>query len=73
MTGKENARMADQLLNFSYAMSDFFGEDKMPKDWTEAFRMLSKAIEEQKEGNKNYFHRRTTLARHAKVKIHQCP
>ena len=55
MTGKENARMADQLLNFSYAMSDFFGEDKMPKDWTEAFRMLSKAIEEQKEGKKIIF------------------
>ena len=27
MTGKENARMADQLLNFSYAMSDFFDEN----------------------------------------------
>ena len=50
MTGKENARMADQLLNFSYAMSDFFSEEKVPKDWTEAFRMLSKAIEKMKEG-----------------------
>ena len=55
MTGKENARMADQLLNFSYAMSDFFGEDKLPNDWTEAFRMLSKAIESQKEGKKIIF------------------
>ena len=55
MTGKENARMADQLLNFSYAMSDFFSEEKVPKDWTEAFRMLSKAIEKMKEGTKIIF------------------
>ena len=43
MTGRENARMADQLLNFSYAMCDFFGDDRLPADWTEAFRMLAKA------------------------------
>jgi len=24
MTGKENARLGDQLLNFSYALEDFF-------------------------------------------------
>ncbi len=55
ITGKENARTADQLLNFSYAMSDFFGEDKLPKNWTEAFRMLSKAIEKKKDGTKIIF------------------
>src|SRR5574344_1329924 len=55
MTGKENARMADQLLNFSYAMEDFFGEETLPKNWTEAFRMLSKAIEKMKEGTKIIF------------------
>jgi len=55
MTGKENAHMADQLLNFSYAMSDFFGEEKVPKNWTEAFRLLTKAIESQKEGTKIIF------------------
>jgi len=53
--GRENARMADQLLNFSYAMSDFFGEESMPKNWTEAFRMLSKSIERQGRGTKIIF------------------
>ncbi|MDY3847009.1 MAG: ATP-binding protein [Prevotella sp.] len=55
MTGKENCRMADQLLNFSYAMADYFGEERVPKDWTEAFRMLSKAIERLKDGTKIIF------------------
>lgn len=55
MTGRENARMADQILNFSFAMNDFFGEDELPKNWTEAFRQLSKAIEKQKEGTKIIF------------------
>ncbi len=55
MTGKENVRLADQLLNFSYAMSDFFGEEGLPKDWAEAFRMLSKAIEKMAEGTKIIF------------------
>ena len=55
MTGKENCRMADQLLNFSYAMTDYFGEERVPKDWTEAFRMLSKAIERLKDGTKIIF------------------
>jgi len=55
ITGKENARMADQLLNFSYAMADFFQEDSLPKNWTEAFRMLSKAIEKLPEGTKIIF------------------
>lgn len=55
ITGKENARLADQLLNFSYAMTDFFKEEILPKSWTEAFRMLSKAIENQGEGVKIIF------------------
>ncbi len=55
MTGKENARMADQLLNFSYAMEDFFGEETLPKNWTEAFRLLSKAIESKGDGAKIIF------------------
>jgi len=44
MTGKENARLGEQLLNFSYAMSDFFGVDHVPQNWTEAFRLLSKNV-----------------------------
>ncbi len=55
MTGKENVRLADQLLNFSYAMYDFFNDDQVPKSWTEAFRMLSKNIEKQGEGTKIIF------------------
>lgn len=55
ITGKENAGISDQLINFSYAMSDSFGEDILPKNWNEAFRLLSKAIERQKEGPKIIF------------------
>ena len=55
MTGKENAHMADQLLSFAYAMTDSFGEDTLPKSWTEAFRLLAKAIERQKDGTKIIF------------------
>ena len=40
MTGKEKATLSDQLLNFSYALEDFFQDDQRPKSWTEAFRML---------------------------------
>ena len=52
MTGKENARLGDQLLNFSYALDDFFHDDDIPKNWTEAFRQLSKDIEKLGEGTK---------------------
>ena len=55
MTGKENARLGEQLLNFSYAMSDFLGDDHVPQNWTEAFRMLSKNIERLGEGTKIIF------------------
>ena len=33
MTGKENARLGEQLLNFSYALSDFFDYNRVPKNW----------------------------------------
>ena len=55
MTGKENARLGEQLLNFSYALSDFFDDNRVPKNWTEAFRMLSKNIEKHEEGAKIIF------------------
>ncbi len=55
MTGKENARLNEQLLNFSYAMLDFLGDDRIPKNWAEAFRMLSKNIEKLGEGPKIIF------------------
>ena len=55
ITGKENARLTDQLLNFSFALDDFFHVDQTPKSWTEAFRMLSKNIEKLGEGVKIIF------------------
>ena len=55
MTGKENARLGEQLLNFSYALSDFFDDNRVPKNWTEAFRMLSKNIEKLGSGAKIIF------------------
>lgn len=54
-TGKENTSMRDQLANFSYAISDCFGIDVSPKNWTEAFRVLAKAIEGLGEGTKILF------------------
>lgn len=55
MTGKENARLGDQLLNFSYALADFFHDDRVPRSWTEAFRLLSENVEKQGEGAKIIF------------------
>lgn len=55
MTGKENARLGEQLLNFSYALEDFFHDNHIPLNWTEAFRLLAKDIEKQEEGIKIIF------------------
>lgn len=55
LTGKENARLYEQLMNFSYAMSDYFGEEHVPDSWTEAFHTLSKAIERKPAGTKIIF------------------
>lgn len=55
MTGKENAHLGEQLLNFSYALADFFHDDRVPQNWTEAFRLLSKNIGKQRKGTKIIF------------------
>lgn len=55
ITGRENAGIKEQLKNFSYAFTDYFGEDVSPDNWQEAFRMLSKAIERQSDGAKIIF------------------
>lgn len=55
MTGKEDATLREQLLNFSYAMSDFFQYDSVPKSWTEAFHILAKHIESMGKGPKIIF------------------
>lgn len=55
MTGRENVQQTEQLVNFSFAMTDYFGVDGVPENWAEAFRMLAKAIENMKEGAKIIF------------------
>lgn len=55
MTGRENAKLQDQLANFAYAMNDFYGENIKVKNWTEAFYALAKAIERQPVGVKIIF------------------
>ncbi len=55
MTGRENALLKEQLLNFSYALADAFSEDSVPKNWTEAFRLLSLHLEKSKRGPKIIF------------------
>ena len=46
MTGKENVGTKEQLENFGYALKNYAGEAAVPKDWTEAFQMLSAWIEQ---------------------------
>ena len=55
LTGRENATLDDELMNFSYAMQDYFGLDVTPANWIEAFRALAKAIERQEKGTKILF------------------
>ena len=55
MTGRENASLATQLTNFSYAMSDYFDDNSTPKNWTEAFRLLAKHLEQSPNETKNIF------------------
>ncbi len=55
ITGRENAGLKEQLLNFSYAITDYFGEEVIANNWQEAFRILSKAIERQRHGTKIIF------------------
>ena len=55
MTGRENALTNENLMNFAYALNDFFQETRVPKNWSEAFRILSKNIEKLPEGEKIIF------------------
>ena len=55
LTGRENATTEQQLTQFAYALDDYFGNSTVPVSWSEAFRMLSKAIEQQPEGTKIIF------------------
>ncbi len=55
ITGRENVKIKEQLLNFSYALADCFGTEVYPQNWAEAFRILSKNIEKQPTGPKIIF------------------
>lgn len=55
LTGKENVSQREQLMNFSYALSDYLGETAVPANWSEAFRLLSKSIDRLDEGTKLIF------------------
>ena len=55
MTGRENALTNENLMNFAYALDDFFQETRVPENWSEAFRILSKNIEKLPEGGKIIF------------------
>ena len=49
MTGKENVSTEEQLENFGYALNNYAHNAAVPKDWPEAFRMLSALIEQEQE------------------------
>ena len=55
MTGRENSRIGEQMMNFSYALDDSFRETRVPKNWPEAFRLLSKNIEKLPQETKIIF------------------
>lgn len=55
MTGRENSRFGEQMINFSYALDDSFRETRVPKNWPEAFRLLSKNIEKLPQETKIIF------------------
>ena len=45
ITGKENVSTKEQLENFGYALSNYSNKSETPKDWSQAFHMLSAYIE----------------------------
>jgi len=55
MTGKEKAKVAEQLSNFNYALHEHFSTEDDAKDWTEAFQLLKKHIDKAGEGCKLLF------------------
>ena len=55
VTGKEKATMTQQLAFFADAMSDYFDGEYTFNNWKEAFRALSKAVEQKSAGPKIIF------------------
>lgn len=54
ITGKDNVSTKEQLVNFNFALNDQLGVDAHTLNWTEAFRLLQKALEEKQKLQKSY-------------------
>ena len=46
LTGKENVTTKEELENFGYSLGNFSGQVEIPDNWAQAFRLLSKFIEQ---------------------------
>ena len=55
VTGKDNVTTKEQLISFSFALNDQLGIETNANNWTEAFRLLQKALEKMPEGTKIIF------------------
>ncbi len=55
ITGKDNVSTKEQLANFTFALDDQLGVDVHPQNWTEAFHLFQKSLEERQERIKILF------------------
>ena len=55
VTGKDNVTTKEQLASFSFALNDQLGIETDATNWSEAFRLLQKALEKMAEGTKIIF------------------
>ena len=55
VTGKDNVTTKEQLISFCFALNDQLGIETNADNWTEAFRLLQKALEKMPEGTKIIF------------------
>ncbi len=55
MSGMENVDNKKQLLNFSFAINEYFGVSCDPENWLEAFRLLFKCVEQSSATKKIIF------------------
>ena len=55
VTGKDNVTTKEQLISFCFALNDQLGIETNADNWTEAFRLLQKALEKMPEGAKIIF------------------
>lgn len=55
ITGKDNVSTKEQLINFNFALNDQLSVDTHAQNWTEAFHIFQKALEERTESTKIIF------------------